>query len=105
MIRVECKHAPKMECTASTQCTPIINGYSCPRLTESGVVRFFNPARDIAVLWAVSDVRHEREDLTEEQAMEVLEYVSDNHDASCGVTWDTLRTAADQLFPKTAAEE
>ena len=60
----------------------------------------FDPNREIAITWNVDDVKHIRPDLTDEQAMDVLHEVKDHHDATCGVSWTTLRTSAEILFPK-----
>lgn len=54
----------------------------------------------IFIEWCIDDVKDIREDLDDEQAMEVLEYVKDNHDATIGVSWETLQSAADHLFPE-----
>src|SRR5262249_48837057 len=51
----------------------------------------------IAVVWSVEDVQEVRPDLTEEQAREVLSQVERQHDATLGVTWDTLELAAEDL--------
>jgi len=99
MSAVKCKHAPNGGCNASTNCQPIVSGFECPRLENNAMLRFFNPAREIAILWSVDDVDDARPDLTDEQKMSVLEEVSDHHDASWGVTWDTLKDTADILFP------
>jgi hypothetical protein len=54
----------------------------------------------IFIEWCIDDVKDVREDLDDEQAMEVLEFVKDKHDANLGVTWETLQYAADHLFPE-----
>jgi len=38
--------------------------------------------------------------VTEEQAWEVLQQVKDIHDAQWGISWTTLETVADDMFPK-----
>ena len=55
---------------------------------------------EINITWSVDDVLGIRPDLTDDQAMEVLENVADNHDAEYGVCWDTLVFWAHSLFPK-----
>ena len=60
----------------------------------------FDPNREIAITWNVDDVKGIRPDLTDEQAMDVLYDVKRKHDAEWGVSWTTLRTVADILFPK-----
>lgn len=54
----------------------------------------------MAIVWQIDDVLSIRPDLTEEQAGEVLGRVEDIHDASIGVSWDTLECCADDLFPE-----
>lgn len=54
----------------------------------------------IALVWMTDDVLSIREDLTEEQAMEVLERVDRKHDASIGVCWETLEIYAEDMFPE-----
>jgi len=49
-------------------------------------------------------VKHIRPDLTDDQAWEVLEQVGDKHDAEWGITWTTLETVADDLFPEPTNE-
>ena len=53
----------------------------------------------IAAIWCTDDVRGVRPHLTEDQAWEVLQQVSDIHDAEWGISWTTLKTVADDKFP------
>jgi hypothetical protein len=57
----------------------------------------------IAAIWSIVDVQGVRPHLTDEQAWEVLEEVGRKHDAEWGITWVTLETMADELFPITNA--
>ena len=59
--------------------------------------------RSIFIEWCVEDVQEVRPDLNDEQAYEVLKFVKDKHDATLGITWDTLDYAADYLYSKGAA--
>ena len=59
----------------------------------------------MAIVWQIDDVLSIRPDLTEEQAGEVLGRVEDCHDASIGVSWDTLKIIADEMFPSEGDEE
>ena len=54
----------------------------------------------ISIVWSIDDVKDVRPDLDDEQAMEVLEFVKDKHDATIGITWDTLEYAADHIYPE-----
>ena len=56
--------------------------------------------RQIAAIWAIEDVKGVRPHLTDDQAWEVLEQVGDKHDAEWGISWTTLETVADDLFPE-----
>ena len=58
----------------------------------------------IFIEWCVDDVKDVRPDLDDDQALEVLEFVKDNHDATIGVTWDTIQYAADLLYPEESLE-
>jgi len=54
--------------------------------------------KQIALIWSIEDVQQVRPDLTDDQAWEVLQQVKSEHDATLGVTWDTLEWAANHLF-------
>ena len=56
--------------------------------------------RSIAAIWCIDDVKGIRPQLTDDQAWRVLEQVGDNHDAEWGISWTTLETVADDMFPK-----
>lgn len=55
--------------------------------------------KEISVTWDISDVQEVRNDLTDEQASKVLEFVKACHDPTNGINWDVLEIAADHLFP------
>lgn len=63
----------------------------------------YDPSRQIAIIWGVEDVQTVREDLSDLHAMEVLNEVKRRHDADMGVSWETLRCWADELYPVDAA--
>jgi hypothetical protein len=50
-------------------------------------------------------VREIRPDLTEDQAIDVLQVVYDNHNADIGISWDTLEFWADSMFPRNPARQ
>ena len=54
----------------------------------------------ISIVWCIDDVKEVRPDLDDEQAWDVLQTVKDNHDATMGISWDTLEYAADHLYPE-----
>ena len=62
----------------------------------------------VALIWSIKDVQEIRPELSDERAWEVLDRVEHKHDATLGVTWDTLETVADDLFgdaPETDSPE
>jgi hypothetical protein len=54
----------------------------------------------IAVLWSIEDVTAVRPDLTDGQAMEVLERCLDKMDAEIGINWLVIETIAEDMFPE-----
>ena len=58
-----------------------------------------NPDHVISISWSIQDVQSVREDLSDEQATEVLQYACRQHDASIGINWDVLEAIADDTFP------
>lgn len=71
-----------------------------PADIDHHVHRLLAEEHKIAAIWCTDDVLGIRPDLNEEQAWEVLEQVGDIHDAEWGISWTTLETVADDLFPK-----
>ena len=59
----------------------------------------YDDTNSIAIVWEIDDIRNLRPDLTDDECMEVLDYTDRKHDASLGVSWDTLEWNADYLFP------
>ena len=53
----------------------------------------------IQVSWSTDDVLSQRDDLTFEQAVKVLEALESNHDASVGINWDVINDTAEIMFP------
>jgi len=56
-------------------------------------------SNSIAIIWCIDDVKNIRTDLSDDECMEVLSYQDRKHDASMGVSWDTLEWCANYLFP------
>lgn len=52
---------------------------------------------EISIGWSVEDVLEVAPDLTPEEASEVLRRVKHGHDATLGVTWETLEFHADMV--------
>jgi len=68
----------------------------------------FNSENSIAIIWDIQDVRYQLEclnenyqielELSDDECMEVLQRVVDNHDANYGVNWDNLYNAIEYCF-------
>jgi len=58
----------------------------------------YNPSNSIAIIWCLDDVKRIRDDLNDEQCLDVLRYADRKHDASMGITYDTLEFVADYLY-------
>jgi hypothetical protein len=65
----------------------------------------FDPKREIAIIWAVEDVQEIRPDLSDTEAFAVLTAVERDHDCNHGICWDTLSSAAGELYPEPEADE
>ena len=68
-------------------------------IPAAGTSRGFDPERQTAIIWSVDDIQEIRKDLSEEQAMKILIEAERKHDASYGISWDTLDCMADLMFP------
>ena len=60
-------------------------------------MKTYDETRQIADIWDIDDVKSLRDDLTDEQAMDVLRLVDKIKDASIGITWDTLEYCLQEL--------
>ncbi len=52
---------------------------------------------EINITWGIDDVKQVDPDLTDDECREVLQNVLENHDATIGVTWDTLEAEAEEV--------
>ena len=59
---------------------------------ENGVI-FLNDS------WHIEDIQSIREDLSDEQAIEVLKYMAQNFDAENGINWDFIAQCSFELYP------
>jgi hypothetical protein len=57
-------------------------------------------ADKIALVWSADDVSGEYPKLSEDQCIEVLQKVLDDHDCTVGVTWETIHTVARGMFTR-----
>jgi hypothetical protein len=55
--------------------------------------------RQIAHIWGIDDVQQQRPDLNEDEAWAVLQAAAKRLDSNYGITWDTLKILADELYP------
>jgi hypothetical protein len=53
----------------------------------------------IFIVWSYEDVQLVREDLTKEQARDVLLAVEDTADSENGVSWEDIRHIAELMYP------
>jgi hypothetical protein len=53
--------------------------------------------RQISVTWNADDIREICPDFTDIQCSRALEYIKSNHDASIGISWDTIQEACDYV--------
>ena len=64
----------------------------------------FNDTNSIAIIWCVDDIKHMTKEmeipikLTDDQCMEILYDVHRRHDATIGITWDTLEYAIENYL-------
>jgi len=57
-------------------------------------------SEQISIIWEVTDVLTQNALLTREEAMDVLEYIDNNHDANIGVTWEIIQYAIEYRYPE-----
>lgn len=72
---------------------------------EVNINQALKDQKKIAIIWGVNDILDVRDDLTEDQAWEVLQEVDRKADCSQGINHDTIEYYTDELFPKTAIGE
>ena len=64
----------------------------------------FNDTNSIAIIWCVDDIKHMTKEmeipikLTDDQCMEILYDIHRRHDATIGITWDTLEYAIENYL-------
>lgn len=56
--------------------------------------------RVLTEVWTIEDVQNTRDDLTDEQALKVLESMAKNYSADTGINWDVLEAEAEYLYPE-----
>lgn len=61
-----------------------------------------DPTKQVAFIWHVEDVQGNRNDLTDEQAIEVLNKVKELH---CPTIFEMINDVAEEMFPQREDEE
>lgn len=54
----------------------------------------------ISIIWSIADVQEVRPKLSKTKCREILQEVLRQHNAELGVTWETIESVADELFPR-----
>ena len=89
---------------AETDCTYLAEGLDIDDLevvegraiTELNFGDGFNENNSIAIIWCTQDIHSAIDDMdldwtpTKEQSLEILSWIKNKHDASIGVSWETL---------------
>jgi len=61
----------------------------------------FNEGKAIAIIWCTDDVKHRALEskikLTEQECIDVLSVIKNNHDCNYGLTWETIDTVVDDI--------
>lgn len=60
--------------------------------------------REIAIIWNTEDVKRIDQDLTDDQAWEVLKNIEKDHDCNTGITWQVIENEV-SLFKALLEEE
>lgn len=61
--------------------------------------------KQIAAIWGIEDVQELRPRLTDDEAWAVLQRVDQDHDRDHGITRNTIRRVADELFPESGQKK
>ena len=69
-----------------------------PHPTNLKIEQLLAERRQIAIIWSMDDVKERRPDLKDDECWAVLQEVEREHEADCGITWDSLAVTADKLF-------
>lgn len=73
--------------------------------TPSDIHAYLAERRQIAHIWGIDDVKQERPDLDDDQCWAVLQDIDRHLDSEHGISWDTIRSTADELYPEPTAKE
>ena len=59
----------------------------------------------ITIEWSTDDVKEQCQWLTNEQAVDVLQAMKNNHDACVGISWDVIFYTAQAMYPQGESNE
>lgn len=59
----------------------------------------------IAIIWSIEDVLEVNNNLTNEQAFDVLTTLDRHHDSSYGISWDTIADTISNMYPDEDKED
>lgn len=59
----------------------------------------------ITIEWSAGDVKEQCQWLTNEQAVDVLQAMKNNHDACVGISWDVIFYTAQAMYPQGESNE
>ena len=75
------------------------------KIKEIATEEFYNQETQIANVWSIEDVKCDRPDLTDEECLDVLQVVLDEHDANIGINWTVLQYYEEKLYPTKKEDE
>ena len=70
----------------------------------------YNEKNSIAIIWCIADIKDKAKEmkvsvkLTDDQCMQILQDILRHHDASLGVSWDTLEYAIESYVNELKSE-
>jgi len=74
--------------------------------------RGFNSDNSICIIWCIDDIkcamtnRENPIEISDDECMDILTEIESNHDASLGISWDTIDYHLDEfIFNKTKESE
>tara|TARA_R110000868_G_scaffold34728_1_gene125168 strand:+ start:1568 stop:1948 length:381 start_codon:yes stop_codon:yes gene_type:complete len=60
---------------------------------------------EIAIIWSIEDIQESNNNLTNEQAFDVLTTLDRYHDYSYGISWDTVADTITNMYPDVEHDE
>ncbi len=72
--------------------------------TDTDIHTLLADRNAIAIIWCIEDVSEVRPDLSPEQCWAVLQRAKRCHDATCGISWETLEITAQDMYAEPEIE-